>query len=111
MTSVFTTHLNQQLAALHTLTALEADIKNAGHQNANFLLRGNKVMSCGNGGSAADAQLIAAELDGRFFTERRGLPAMALTIDTSILTVAAYGHGYTKVFVRQFILLMRLLVS
>jgi D-sedoheptulose 7-phosphate isomerase len=62
---------------------------------------GRKVLLFGNGGSAADAQHIAAEWVGRFERERRALPAIALTTDTSILTAVANDYGYDQVFVRQ----------
>lgn len=65
------------------------------------LARGNKIMFCGNGGSAADSQHLAAEFVGRFQKERAGLPAIALTVDTSILTAVGNDYGYDKVFVRQ----------
>jgi len=60
-----------------------------------------KIMLCGNGGSAADAQHIAAELVGRFKKERRALPAIALTTDTSALTAIANDYDYSEVFSRQ----------
>lgn len=62
---------------------------------------GNKLLICGNGGSAADAQHFAAELVGRFVTERRGLSAVALTTDTSIITSIANDYEYDRVFARQ----------
>ena len=62
---------------------------------------GGKVLLCGNGGSAADCQHIAAELVGRFRRERRGLPAVALTTDTSVLTSIGNDYGYRTVFERQ----------
>jgi len=62
---------------------------------------GNKVLWCGNGGSAADSQHLAAELMGRFRRERCSLPSIALTTDTSILTAVANDYGYEKVFQRQ----------
>ena len=62
---------------------------------------GKKILIFGNGGSAADAQHIAAELVGRYKTERRGLPAIALTTDTSALTAIANDFGYKRVFERQ----------
>lgn len=62
---------------------------------------GHKLLICGNGGSAADAQHIAAEFIGRFKRERRSLPSIALTTDTSILTALANDYDYTKVFSRQ----------
>ena len=65
------------------------------------LSEGHKVMFCGNGGSAADSQHLAAEFVGRFQRERKGLPAIALTVDTSILTAVANDYGYDTVFARQ----------
>jgi len=65
------------------------------------LRRGNKILLCGNGGSAADAQHIAAELTGRYKRERKGLPAIALTTDTSALTAISNDYGYEMVFARQ----------
>lgn len=63
--------------------------------------KGNKVLLCGNGGSAADAQHIATEFVGRYETERVALPAIALTTDTSALTAIANDYGFEKVFARQ----------
>lgn len=65
------------------------------------LAKGRKVLFCGNGGSAADSQHLAAEFVGRFQKERCGLPALALTVDTSILTAVGNDYGYDKVFSRQ----------
>jgi len=65
------------------------------------LAEGHKVLFCGNGGSAADSQHLAAEFVGRFQKERKGLPAVALTVDTSILTAIANDYGYETVFARQ----------
>ncbi|MFH0765484.1 MAG: D-sedoheptulose 7-phosphate isomerase [Calditrichota bacterium] len=65
------------------------------------LQRGGKILLCGNGGSAADAQHVAAEIVGRFTRERRGWPAIALTTDTSILTAVANDYGFDEVFARQ----------
>jgi phosphoheptose isomerase len=65
------------------------------------VLGGKKVLLCGNGGSAADAQHIAAELVGRFVFERKPLPAIALTTDTSALTAIGNDYGYEHVFARQ----------
>ena len=62
---------------------------------------GNKVLFCGNGGSAADAQHLAAELVGRYVAERRSLPGIALTVDTSILTAVGNDYGFEHVFSRQ----------
>lgn len=62
---------------------------------------GGKIMACGNGGSAADAQHFAAELMGRFERERRELAAVALTTDTSILTAVGNDYSYDEVFSKQ----------
>lgn len=62
---------------------------------------GGCVFTCGNGGSAADAQHVAAELVGRFRRQRRGLPAVALTTDTSLLTSISNDYGFEQIFVRQ----------
>ena len=65
------------------------------------LANGNKILACGNGGSAADAQHFAAELIGRFERERPSLPALALTTDASVLTALANDYAYDQVFARQ----------
>lgn len=65
------------------------------------LKAGNKILFFGNGGSAADAQHIAAELVGRFDYDRPALPALALTVDTSCITAVANDHGFDQIFVRQ----------
>lgn len=67
----------------------------------NALKKGNKILVFGNGGSAADAQHFAAELTGRYKKERRGLPAIALTTDTSAITAIGNDYGYDRVFDRQ----------
>lgn len=65
------------------------------------LARGGKILLMGNGGSAADSQHIAAEIVGRFQKERRGLPAISLTTDTSIITSIGNDYGYDYIFARQ----------
>ena len=65
------------------------------------LSNGNKILACGNGGSAADCQHFAAELVGRFERERLPLPALALTTDTSIMTAVANDYSYQEVFSKQ----------
>ena len=65
------------------------------------LAAGRKVLVCGNGGSAADAQHMAGELVGRFQKDRPGLPCLALTTDSSIVTACANDFGYEEVFARQ----------
>jgi D-sedoheptulose 7-phosphate isomerase len=76
-------------------------IETAGEILSSALANGHKILLFGNGGSAADAQHIAAELTGRFVKERRGLPGIALTTDTSALTAIGNDYGYEHVFRRQ----------
>ena len=68
---------------------------------AGCLRSGGKILFCGNGGSAADAQHLAAEFVGRFILDRQALPAMALTTDSSILTAVGNDYGFEQVFSRQ----------
>src|SRR3569832_268856 len=83
------------------IETLLGDIENACKMMVSALQNGNKVLLAGNGGSAADAQHIAAELSGRFVKERKALPGIALTTDTSALTAIANDYGYNHVFSRQ----------
>ena len=80
---------------------LAAPIAQAAELMVASLLGNGKILACGNGGSAADAQHFAAELIGRFEMERQGLAAIALTTDSSILTSVANDYGYPLVFDRQ----------
>jgi D-sedoheptulose 7-phosphate isomerase len=79
----------------------QVDLANAAQMAIDTLEDGNKILIFGNGGSAADAQHIAAELTGRYKTERRGLPGIALTTDSSALTAIGNDYGYDRVFDRQ----------
>ncbi|MFC3847773.1 D-sedoheptulose 7-phosphate isomerase [Helicobacter baculiformis] len=87
--------------AQETLSLLGKEIEGAALLLIEALKEGNKVLICGNGGSAADAQHFAAELTGRYKRERAGLPAIALSTDTSALTAIANDYGYPRVFARQ----------
>jgi D-sedoheptulose 7-phosphate isomerase len=87
-----------KLAAMETLAA---PIAAAVDTMFAALANGNKILACGNGGSAADAQHFAAELIGRFERERPGLPALALTTDASVLTAVANDYAYDQVFAKQ----------
>jgi D-sedoheptulose 7-phosphate isomerase len=78
-----------------------AEIEAAGGLIWDALKSGNKILLCGNGGSAADAQHIAAELVGRYEQQRRAFPAISLTTDTSALTAVSNDYGYEEVFARQ----------
>src|SRR5262249_45810589 len=84
-----------------------ADLERAVDLVAGALGGGHKLLLFGNGGSAADAQHIACEFVGRMTRERRPLPAIALTTDTSALTALANDYGYGEVFARQVIALGR----
>lgn len=83
------------------LSVLAAPIAQASEQMVQCLLAGHKILSCGNGGSAADAQHFAAEMINRFETERPSLPAFALTTDTSTLTSIANDYNFNEVFAKQ----------
>ncbi|WP_374948298.1 D-sedoheptulose 7-phosphate isomerase [Mucilaginibacter sp.] len=83
------------------IDTLSGDIEHACKLMTDTINSGNKVLIAGNGGSAADAQHIAAELSGRFVKERKALPGIALTVDTSALTAIANDYGYNHVFSRQ----------
>jgi D-sedoheptulose 7-phosphate isomerase len=93
--------------AMHkkTLDNLEADgidtIEAAAKMIIQSITAGGIIYICGNGGSAADAQHIAAELIGRFLKERKALPAVALSTDTSIITAVANDYGFEDIFARQ----------
>ena len=80
---------------------IEDKFQSASDIIANTIVNGNKIILCGNGGSAADCQHIAAEFIGRFRKERRSLPSIALTVDSSAITAISNDYGYDKVFARQ----------
>ncbi len=81
--------------------AFQDKIAAAGQACIDCMRNGNKVMLAGNGGSAADAQHIAGEFVSRFAFDRPGLPSIALTTDTSILTAIGNDYGYERLFARQ----------
>jgi D-sedoheptulose 7-phosphate isomerase len=86
---------------LDAIEALAAPIAGAVELMVATLVGNGKILACGNGGSAADAQHFAAELVGRFEMERQGLAAVALTTDSSIMTALSNDYGYKAVFERQ----------
>ncbi len=101
-TTLLQRSLAEHLQAIQaTLQSQLAEIERAGALLRDTLKQGNKVLLCGNGGSAADAQHIAAELVGRYERQRRACPAIALTTDTSALTALSNDFGYEEVFARQ----------
>lgn len=101
-------YISEQIAgAQHVMLAMQADkmlistLEAAAQACIDCLQRGGKILLAGNGGSAADAQHIAGEFVSRFAYDRPGLPAIALTTDTSILTAIGNDYGYEKLFARQ----------
>ena len=86
---------------LEAVELLAAPIAQAAEMMVASLVGNGRILACGNGGSAADAQHFAAELVGRFEMERQGLAAIALTTDSSIMTAVANDYGFTTVFERQ----------
>jgi D-sedoheptulose 7-phosphate isomerase len=100
--SVVSRSLNQHLDVFGKLTAGgQTAIEDCAKIILEAVRNGNKVLVCGNGGSAADAQHIAAEFVGRYESERRALPAIALTTDTSALTAITNDYSFERVFARQ----------
>lgn len=104
MKTIIAQHIHQSIATkqaiLDSASCLQS-IEAAAGLCKTALRSGRKILIAGNGGSAADAQHIAAELVGRFEKERRGMPAIAITTDTSALTAIANDYGYHRVFARQ----------
>jgi len=98
---VFQHAITEHIAVIQALYGQQALLERIAAQMTRAILDGNKVLWCGNGGSAADSQHLAAELMGRFRRERCGLPSIALTTDTSILTAIGNDYGYERVFQRQ----------
>ena len=86
---------------VETIKSIGKPIEIAAKICIDSLKNGNKILIFGNGGSAADAQHIAAEIIGRYKTERKGLPAIALTTDSSVLTAISNDFGYSSIFERQ----------
>ena len=101
MTFTFASNLQEHQLLFQNLNVLESAVNEASKVIAKSFSSGNKLMLCGNGGSAADSQHIAAEMTGRFIKDRRPLPAIALTTDTSALTCIANDYSFEDVFARQ----------
>lgn len=93
--------INEHLVVAERLKTLEPDIRAACELCTATILGGGKILLAGNGGSAADAQHIAAEFIGRFVKNRKSYPAIALSTDTSALTAIANDYGFERVFSRQ----------
>jgi D-sedoheptulose 7-phosphate isomerase len=95
------TMIDAHIQCLERLRPMAPVLKQTGDLFLQCLLDGGKILICGNGGSASDAQHFAAEIVGRFELERRAYPAVALSTDTSILTAVGNDYGYDEVFARQ----------
>jgi len=93
--------INEHIIVAEQMHSLTDDIAKISSICINSIRSGGKILIFGNGGSAADAQHIAAELVGRYKSERKGLPAVALTTDTSALTSIGNDFGYDQIFQRQ----------
>ncbi|MFH1500724.1 MAG: D-sedoheptulose 7-phosphate isomerase [archaeon] len=93
--------INDSLGAQKSIYDSIPLIEKASHMIIEAIKKGNKLLICGNGGSAAQAQHFTAELVGRFEAERKGLPCISLTVDTSNLTALSNDYGYEVVFARQ----------
>lgn len=102
VTDVSSVSLAQHIKVFETiLNSSSQEIRQCADLILETLRKGRKILLCGNGGSAADAQHIAAEFVGRYETERKALPAIALTTDTSALTAIANDYSFECVFARQ----------
>jgi D-sedoheptulose 7-phosphate isomerase len=101
MNRAIQTSLADHRACIAAIEEQFGEIEQIAATTAQALAAGGRLYVAGNGGSAADAQHIAAELVGRFKRERRGLPAVALTTDTSSLTSIGNDYGFERVFARQ----------
>lgn len=101
VTQWFERSLAEHQDVFQTIGRLGDVVHDAIELAAGSLRTGRKLLLCGNGGSAADSQHIAAELVGRFVTERKPLAAFALTTDSSILTAVGNDYAYDQVFARQ----------
>jgi D-sedoheptulose 7-phosphate isomerase len=97
----FDSGLEEHLALFSRLASLAAAVDQAAGLIATALSSGHKVMFCGNGGSAADSQHLAAEFTGRFIKDRKPLAALALSTDSSALTCIANDYSFDDVFYRQ----------
>ena len=93
--------LNDNIEVHKNLFSISKDILDAVENIKNRIKKGGKILFCGNGGSAADAQHLAAELVVKYKKKRKALPAIALSTDTSILTAIGNDYGFKKVFSRQ----------
>ncbi len=99
--AVFTRAFEEHLKVIEALREQQPQLEAIAREFAAAIFDGSKILWCGNGGSAADAQHLAAEFVGRFRRERKALASIALTTDTSVLTSIGNDYGYDQVFSRQ----------
>jgi D-sedoheptulose 7-phosphate isomerase len=99
--SIFISNVKSLREVLVQVESLGNNVLIAGAMASNVLRSGGKILFCGNGGSAADCQHLAAELTGRFINDRRPLAAAALTTDTSALTCIGNDYSFEEIFARQ----------
>ncbi len=99
--TTFLTNLNEHMALFQQLNGLDACISQAIDACVQSLQKGGKLMLCGNGGSAADSQHLAAEFTGRFMKDRPPIAAVALSTDTSALTCIGNDYSFNDIFSRQ----------
>lgn len=100
-TKIFHDAIVEHQKTIDAIAAQQPVFERIAGEMSRAILDGHKILWCGNGGSAADSQHLAAELMGRFKCEREGLPSIAMTTDTSILTAIGNDYGYERVFQRQ----------
>lgn len=98
---MFQSVLSEHIEVISSLKSMESEITEASRKIGDCLQQGGKLLLMGNGGSAADAQHIAAELVVRYKKERKALPAIALTTDSSILTATGNDFDFDQIFSRQ----------
>lgn len=101
MARLYGEQVTEHLELVKNLGGLAQCMSDVINMCSDALVNGGKIMLCGNGGSAADSQHIAAEFVGRFVKDRRSLPALALTTDTSALTCIGNDYGFDEIFSRQ----------
>ena len=101
MKNIIKAEFDSHIETANLLHNLISDVEKCAEICIKSLNNGGKILLFGNGGSAADAQHIAAELIGRFKVERKGLPAIALTTDSSIVTSIGNDYGFNHIFSRQ----------
>jgi D-sedoheptulose 7-phosphate isomerase len=101
LANLLTSAITDHLTVVEQLDSQQEAFERAAIRMTDCLLQGHKILWCGNGGSAATAQHLAAELVGRFRSDRRALASIALTADSSVLTAIANDCGFAEVFDRQ----------